>query len=128
MQDGKDNYRHINKMKKYFFVFLWIALIAFAEWTRIDILQRLRAGIAVTEYENNLSSLIQMLAYTPFGFITGFFLLILPQHVISWLDKLLQRHHRIPSKVEILIYRVWGLVLIIFTLAGLWNTSHFLLQ
>ncbi len=116
------------KLAKIVMIVCVVVLIILAETERISILRRLGMGIPVSEYESQVSGFVQSLSFAPVGLGIGIALLVFPQHVLHWFDKLLGRVRLVDPPLGLIIYRLEGLFFIVATLLALWTTGKFLLQ
>lgn len=116
------------KYLKTMFIAGVLLLIILAEITRFNILRQLGMGIPVSQYELDISGLLQSLAFAPIGFGIGVYFLLFPQHIIDWYDKLLKRTRSVYPSLEFFVLRLIGMFFLLATTLALYTAGQFLLS
>lgn len=105
-------------MKKYFPLIAFGTLFCIGLLIKNDLLQKTDAGIMVSEKEEALYYIIQMLLWIPITTINGFWMLLFPKKFSAWRDDVF-RVKGVPSTIELFTLRIIGFVLILFTIGGI---------
>ena len=109
-------------MKKYLplivFVVVSEVLFCLGLLVKDDLLRKVDAGIVVSQSEEAIYHIIQMLLWIPIGTISGFGMLLFPGKIKSLLyDFTGSKHQGYPY--EELVWRIVGFGLILFTFGGI---------
>jgi hypothetical protein len=105
-------------MKKYIPLIAFGTLYCIGLLVKNDLLQKTAAKIMVSEEEEALYSIIQMLLWIPITTINGFWMLLFPKKFAAWVNDVF-RVKTVWSTIHLFNLRVIGIVLILFTIGGI---------
>jgi len=105
-------------MKKYIPLIAFGTLFCIGLLVKDNLLRKLDAGIAVSESEEAIYHIIQMLLWIPIGTISGLGMLLFPMRFKDWWNSIFGANI-VWHPLQLFMLRILGFGLIVFTLAGI---------
>lgn len=105
-------------MKKYIPLIAFGTLFCIGLLVKDNLLQKLDAGVMVSEDEKSLNYMIQVLLWIPIGTISGFWMLLFPIRFKDWWNSIFSANI-VWHPLQLFMLRILGFGLIVFTFAGI---------
>lgn len=105
-------------MRKYIPLIVFGMLFCLGLLVKDNLLQKLDAGVMVSEDEKSLNYMIQVLLWIPIGTISGFWMLLFPMRFKDWWNSIFGANI-VWHPLQLFMLRILGFGLILFTFEGI---------